>query len=235
MTSSTNETPGRDLGTGRERKLKLARRRKKKQYNTNEHLAAISKKLLKTRLNVGTFAEVLNELQRKRIGQLFVRKSRENYLEAIKLALALYYSVQNEPDPIATLQPLVTETEYRVTKRTNAAQIVVRMVIDYGKTDAERRANRQYASRDAAAVNHLAKRGVLPDQVVELGKRRAKDWRLGDAPALGCQPQRNVLTVPPPKRPGINARPEIGLAKLARLQSRMTRRKSWTTLVAEAR
>ena len=145
MTSSTNETPGRDSGTGRERKLKLARRRKKKQY-TNEHLAVISKKLLKTRLNVGTFAEVLNELQRKRIGQLFVRKSRENYLEAIKLALALYYSVQNEPDPIATLQPLVTETEYRVTKRTNAAQIVVRMVIDYGKTDAERRANRQFAS-----------------------------------------------------------------------------------------
>ena len=54
--------------------------------------------------------------------------------------------------------------EYRVRKSTNAAQIAVRVVIDYGNTDAERGANRRTASRDAAAVNHLADRGVLPER-----------------------------------------------------------------------
>lgn len=164
---STNESPGCSFGTATRKKLKLARSRKKRD-KTNKHLVAVSKQILQTHLKVGTFAEVLDELHRKKLGQLFVRKSRENYLEAIKLALALYYSVQNEP---AALQGLAAEANYRVTKRTDAAQIAVRVIIDYGRTDEERRTNRQFASRDALALKHLAKQGIAPDQVVELGKR----------------------------------------------------------------
>jgi len=69
---------------------------------------------------------------------------------------------------------LITGGDYRVTKRTNAAQIALRVVIDYGKTDAERQANRRTASRDAAAVNHLADRGVLPNQVVAIGQNKGE-------------------------------------------------------------
>jgi hypothetical protein len=165
---STNESPGCSFDTATRKKLKLARSRKKKRDKTNKHLVAVSKKILQTHLKVGTFAEVLDELHRKKLGQLFVRKSRENYLEAIKLALALYYSVQNEP---TALQGLAAEAKFRVTKRTDAAQIAVRVIIDYGRTDEERRTNRQFASRDALALKHLAKQGIAPDQVVELGKR----------------------------------------------------------------
>ena len=103
-----------------------------------------------------------------------MKKSWENYHEAISIALAFTYVVQTKDDPIAALEQLLPETEYRVRKSTNAAQIAVRVVIDYGETDAERRANRQFASRDAAAVNHLADRGVLPDEVVALGKTKGE-------------------------------------------------------------
>ena len=86
------------------------------------------------------------------------------------MALALLYVAQTKPDPIRALRQLLGETEFRVTKSTSAAQLAVRVVIGYGQTVTERRANRQYASWDAAALNYLADRGILPDKVIELGK-----------------------------------------------------------------
>ena len=162
---------GHSQSAGRKRKLNLANRLKKKPARTKEDLAAIGREMLMT--NVTTFRDVINNIRNRRIAQPFVRKYREEYLLATSMALALYYVAQTKDDPIMALKRLITE-EYRVTKRTNAAQLVVRIVIDYGKTDAERRANRQFASRDAAAVNHLAERGVLPDEVVALGKRKGE-------------------------------------------------------------
>ena len=140
---------------------------------TKEALAAIGREMLLTQLNVTTFRDVIKNIRDRRIAQPFVRKSREEYLRAISMALALYYVAQTKVDPFMALKSLLTE-EYRVTKRANAAQLVVHIVIAYGKTDAERRANRQFASRDAAAVNHLAERGVSPDEVVALGKRKGE-------------------------------------------------------------
>jgi hypothetical protein len=161
---------GHGQGGGRDEKLKLVNRLNKEEAR-KKGLAAIAQKMLKEKLNVETFGDVIIEVRKRRIAQPFVRRSRANYLEAIALALALYYAMQNEKNPIDKLKRLLTGTRYRVTKRTSAAQITVRAVIDYGKTDAERQANRRTASRDAAAVNHLADRGVLPDEVVALGKR----------------------------------------------------------------
>jgi hypothetical protein len=159
---------------GREKKLKPADRLKKKEAIKKKNLAAIAQKMLKEKLNVETFGDVIIEVRKRRIAQPFVKKSRENYHEAISIALAFNYVVQTKDDPIVALKQLLPETEYRVRKSTNPAQIAVRVVIDYGKTDAERRANRQFASRDAAAVNHLADLGVLPDEVVALGKRKGE-------------------------------------------------------------
>ena len=153
---------GHSQSAKREKKLKLVEARTR--------LAAIAQKMLMEKLNVGTFPEVLREVRKRRIAQPFVKKSRENYHEAISIALALNYVAQSKDDPIEALKQLLAD-EYRVRKSTNAAQIAVRVVIDYGNTDAERGANRRPASRDAAAVNHLADRGVLPDEVVALGKK----------------------------------------------------------------
>jgi hypothetical protein len=161
---------GHGQGGGRDEKLKLVNRLNKEEAR-KKSLAAIAQKMLKEKLNVETFREVIIEVQNRRIAQPFVKKSRENYLEAVALALALYYAMQNEKNPTDKLKRLLTGTRYRVTKRTSAAQITVRAVVDYGKTDAERQANRRTASRDAAAVNHLADLGVLPDEVVALGKK----------------------------------------------------------------
>jgi hypothetical protein len=160
---------GHGQGAGRGEKLKLDNR-----VNKEKRLATIAQKMLKQKLNVETFQDVIIEVRKRRIAQSFVRRSRANYLEAIALALALYYAMQSEKNPIEKLKRLLTGTKYRVTKRTSAAQIAVRAVIEYGQSDAERRASRQYASRDAAAVNYLADRDVLPDEVVALGKRKGE-------------------------------------------------------------
>ena len=160
---------GHGQGAGRDEKLKLDNR-----VNKEKRLATIAQKMLKQKLNVETFRDVIIEVRKRRIAQSFVRRSRANYLEAIALALALYYAMQSEKNPIEKLKRLLTGTKYRVTKRTSAAQIAVRAVIEYGQSDAERQASRQYASRDAAAVNYLADRDVLPDEVVALGKRKGE-------------------------------------------------------------
>ena len=158
----------------RERRMKIARRIGKAKAKDAWRLASISRKMLQAHVNVASFAEVLAEARRKRIAQTFVRKSRQQYHEAISLALALYYAAQAADDPNAALEKLVKETGQRITKSTTAAQIVVRVVIDYGATEEERRANRKIVSRDAAAVDHLAEHGISPDRVVELGMKKGE-------------------------------------------------------------
>ena len=81
-------------------------------------LALVSKSLLKSGLGVKSLSEVLAEVRARRVAQRFVRESREKYLEAISLALALYYAVQTDKAPTASLQKLVEETGQKVTKRT---------------------------------------------------------------------------------------------------------------------
>ena len=78
---------------GREKKLKLANRLNKEEAR-KKGLAAIAQKMLKEKLNVETFREVIIGVQNRRIAQPFVKKSRENYHEAISIALALNYVAQ---------------------------------------------------------------------------------------------------------------------------------------------
>ena len=75
-----------------------------------------------------------------------------------------------------------------------------------------------------AEAGHDKRGGVSPDEVVALGKRKGRAWKHGHAPNLGRHPKRSVSTVPPPRRLGMNVRPEMG--QWACLLSRMTRRKS---------
>ena len=90
---------GHSQSAKREKKLKPANRLNKDEARTR--LAAIAQKMLKEKLNVETFRDVMIEVQNRRIAQPFVTKSRENYHEAISIALALYYAAQAESDPIA--------------------------------------------------------------------------------------------------------------------------------------
>ena len=82
---------GHGQGAGRNEKLKLANRLNKEEARTR--LGAIAQKMLKEKLNVETFRDVIIEVRKRRIAQSFVRRSRANYLEAIALALALYYAM----------------------------------------------------------------------------------------------------------------------------------------------
>jgi len=161
--------------------------------------------MLKSQLDVESFSEVLAEARKKRIAQTFVRKSHQKYHEAISLALALYYAAQAADDPKAALEKLVEETGQRITKSTSAAQIVVRVVIDYGETEEERRANRKIVSRDAAAVEHLVERGISPDQVVELGKRKGEGLEAWGRPKPGANPRQRGSGLRPPTNLGTNA------------------------------
>ena len=85
---------GHSQSAKREKKLKLANRLNKDEARTR--LAAIAQKMLMEKLNVGTFPEVLREVRKRRIAQPFVKKSRENYHEAISIALALNYVAQSQ-------------------------------------------------------------------------------------------------------------------------------------------
>ena len=172
--SKENKKPGQKKRPLSATKKKLVARLGKEAAKKTYRLAVISRNMLKSRMDVQTFSEVLAEARTKRIAQALVRSSRKKYLEAISLALALYYAAQATDDPTAKLEKLVEETGQRVTKRTTAAQIVVRVVIDYGSSDEERRANRKFASRDAAAVEHLIEHGISPNQVVECGKKKGQ-------------------------------------------------------------
>jgi hypothetical protein len=164
---------GHSQSAGGKNKLKRINRLKKKPALRRD-LAEIGRKALMGELGVSDFREVLKAIRNGRIAQPFVRRSRKNYHSAIAMALALYYAAQNQTDPIEKLRGLLAGGGYRLRKTATAAHLAVRAVIDYGTTDAERSENRQFVSRDAAAVNHLAERGILPDRVVELGKRKGE-------------------------------------------------------------
>ena len=191
--SGHKKTASKKRGPRLDLKRTLARRLGKKAAAKTLRMASISRNMLKARMDVQTFNEVLAKARTKRIAQALVRSSRKKYLEALSLALALYYAAQAADDPTAKLEKLVEETGQRVTKRTTAAQIVVRVVIDYGNSDEERRANRKFASRDAAAVDHLVEHGISPDRVVELGMKKGEGLETWGR----ATPQRNFKPVRP--------------------------------------
>jgi hypothetical protein len=155
-------------------KKALIKRLGKQEGKRTFRLATISRDKLKSDLDVRRFDDVLREVYERRIAQALVRTSHAKYHEAISLAVALYYAVLATENPEATLKRLIMETGQKPTKRTSPAQIVVQAVINYGDTKEERKANRRVASRDAAAVNYLAERGISPDDVVDLGKEKGE-------------------------------------------------------------
>ncbi len=158
----------------RDLKRTLARRLGKEAAAKTYRLAAISRRMLKSQLDVPRFDDVLREVYERRIAQALVRTSHAKYHEAISLAVALYYAALATENPEAALKRLIIETGQKPTKRTSPAQIVVQAVINYGETKEERQANRRVASRDAAAVSYLAERGISPDEVVDLGKKKGQ-------------------------------------------------------------
>ena len=91
--ADTDNGHGQDSARGE--KLKLANRLNKEEAR-KKRLVVIGQETLKETLNVETFQDVIIEVRNRRIAQSFVRRSRANYLEAIALALALYYAMQNE-------------------------------------------------------------------------------------------------------------------------------------------
>ena len=59
---------------GREKKLKLANRFMEREGDRKRDLAAIAQKMLKEKLNVETFRDVIIEVRRRRIAQSFVKE-----------------------------------------------------------------------------------------------------------------------------------------------------------------
>jgi hypothetical protein len=72
------------------------------------------------------------------------------------------------------LKELADEIGYSPTRRSPPAQTIVRAVINYGTTEGEKALGRKAAHRDAAAIQHLAERGIHPKDVVELGKQKGE-------------------------------------------------------------
>jgi hypothetical protein len=137
-------------------------------------LSVVSHRILMEHLNVQTFGEVLEEARKHRIAQPFVRMSNENYHRAIGIALALYYAVLTDPHGEERLEELSEEIGYKPTKRSPWAHIIVRAVINYGRTAEEKTLGRKHAQRDAAAIQYLAEQGISPEDVVALGKKKGE-------------------------------------------------------------
>ncbi|WP_342111032.1 hypothetical protein [Methylobacterium sp. SI9] len=106
----------------------------------------------------------------------FNKQNRKQHLETIVNAYATYAaSVYNQ-----TLQAAIAEAAHRLGVKVTARKSILRLIIElhiaYGDEEdktSKRQAEKNY-SRDVTAISNLIKRGIPPDEVLELSKNKGE-------------------------------------------------------------
>ncbi len=146
----------------------------KGKFKSNEKLQKSSHKLLiqtMTELNIPVkgkklFAAVL----KAKLGKRFYREKRRDKLKVLAASCAVYHQICSQPNPEQALKRLAASVDLDLTRISDPCRVIVESLIDYGGTQDEKTANRQYAARDARALSYIVRKGMDPQQVAKPAK-----------------------------------------------------------------
>ena len=124
--------------------------------------------------------------------QTRIKLSREQHLEAVVAAYAVFAMSYADNDVCEAVIALAKENGREVNGRTTRLRLIVELHVSYGTEEDDRtRAGRSH-SRDVAAINTLVRRGVMPSQVMDLASKTgqgldawARASSIDQAPAPG--------------------------------------------------
>jgi hypothetical protein len=186
----------------------------KGKFKSNEKLQKASQKLLMqtmSELNVPVkgkrlFAAVL----KAKLGKRFYREKRRDKLRILATGCAVYHELASQLNPNKALGQLAASVGLDLTRISDPCRVIVESLIDYGGTQDEKTANRQYAARDARALSYIVRKGMDPTEVAKPAKGetltkwadREAAYRLGQRPAAKRAqkgPGAAVLTPEAPK------------------------------------
>jgi hypothetical protein len=143
----------------------------KRKFKSNEKLQKASQKLLiqtMNELNVPVkgkklFAAVLEA----QLGKRFYREKRRDKLRILATGCAVYHELASQLNPKKALEQLAASVGLDLTRISDPCRVIVESLIDYGGTQDEKTANRQYAARDARALSYIVRKGMDPLEVAK--------------------------------------------------------------------
>jgi hypothetical protein len=153
------------------RQFQADKRSPKCKFKSNEKLQKASQKLLMqtmTELNVpikgkNIFAAVLEA----QLGKRFYREKRKDKLRILATGCAVYHELAAQLNPKEALEQLAASVDLDLTRISDPCRVIVESLIDYGGNKHEKIANRQYAARDARALNYIVRKGMDPLEVAK--------------------------------------------------------------------
>jgi hypothetical protein len=185
----------------------------KAKFKSNEKLQKASQKLLMqtmTELNVPVkgkklFAAVL----KAQLGKRFYQEKRRDKLRILATGCAVYHELASQVNPKKALEQLAASVGLDLARISDPCRVIVESLIDYGWTQDEKTANRQYAARDARALSYIVRKGMDPLEVAKpadgetLTKwaNREAAYRLSRRPAGKRASKGPVAAVLPPEAP----------------------------------
>jgi hypothetical protein len=146
----------------------------KAKFKSNEKMQKASQKLLMqtmTELNVPVkgkklFAAVL----KAQLGKRFYQEKRRDKLRILAIGCAVYHELASQLNPKKALEQLATSVGLDLARISDPCRVIVESLIDYGGTQDEKSANRQYAARDARALSYIVRKGMEPLEVAKPAK-----------------------------------------------------------------
>ena len=153
------------------KQFEAGKRSAKAKFKSNEKLQKASQNLLMqtmTELNVPVkgkklFAAVL----KAKLGKRFYREKRKDKLRILATGCAVYHELASQLNPNKALEQLAASVDLDLARISDPCRVIVESLIDYGGTQDEKTANRQYAARDARALSYIVRKGMDPTEVAK--------------------------------------------------------------------
>lgn len=165
-----------DERLAREEKRKLAKHKdvfdakRENQLNSNADLQASSEKLLRDYLAKCNAKfkgrDLLSTVMKADLGGRFSRKRRADNNLILAIGCALFHQICKQKNSSKALHLLAKSAGVAIKRISDPCRIIVDSLIDYGSTQEEKNANRQYAARDARALRYLVREGYDPHDVM---------------------------------------------------------------------
>ena len=109
------------------------------------------------------FAAVLEA----QLGKRFYREKRRDKLRILATGCAVYHELASQLNPKKALEQLAASVDLDLERISDPCRVIVESLIDYGGTQDEKTANRQYAARDARALSYIVRKGMDPLEVAK--------------------------------------------------------------------
>lgn len=111
----------------------------------------------------------------ERTQHVMSKASKEQQLEVVAHAYALYASLKHAAEFGAIIEQLAQKTGKKPTKRTHPLHVIVESMIAYGGSDRRAKENaRRLYSRDVQAIRWLIREDVRPCDVVSKGQEKGE-------------------------------------------------------------